>query len=91
MTTEQLREEVQELQAQCDALRSLWKQLVCDTFVPSPSQFDTWLNNCSLDEVAYAIRKTGRKHDQLVQMSSDHMLRYCSKVMNNRNSERGQL
>lgn len=79
MTTLDLRER----NKQCDALRDLWTHLI-PFGAPTFSQFDLWLNHCSFDEVVYAIRRTARKRVHTM-MTLDHMIRYTSKVMNNRN------
>ena len=79
MTTTDLHER----NRQCDALRELWTHLIPNE-VPTFNQFDLWLDHCPLSEVVYAVRRTARKREHTI-MSLDHMIRYTSKVMNNRN------
>jgi hypothetical protein len=85
---EQLTQEVTERRAEVTALSHLWEVVLGEC--PSQQQFFVWLDLHTFDRLVRAIRETGRKQSKRqVKMDSDHLVRFCSSVANQRKTEEG--
>ena len=85
-TPESLMQSLQNRTKEHEALRLLWTSLLPKYSVPSPSQFNIWLNRYPFDFVVKGIEKTGDKYQKLLsqenrEMDQDFMIRYASGVM----------
>jgi hypothetical protein len=82
MTPQQLKQQVEQRNAEVDALTVLWQSMVTG-FCPTSQQFSVWLQLHTFERVTHAVTKTGRKFLRLDgQMDADHLVRFCSSVAN---------
>lgn len=85
-TPESLLQSLQNRTKEHEALRLLWTSVLPKYSVPSPSQFNIWLNRYPFDFVVKGIEKTGDKYQKVLsqenrEMDQDFMIRYASGVM----------
>jgi hypothetical protein len=79
MTPQQLLEQME----QHRALIAQWNYLLPGRSI-DPFQFSVWLRLHPFARIVAAIEKTGRKSAKLAGvMSTDHLIRFCSKAANN--------
>jgi hypothetical protein len=73
-----------------ELVQKTWQGLL-PQYMPAPQQFDLWLSRHDYTTVLHAITQTAKKAMRLNgTMTADHMVRFCSKVMNTK-AEREQL
>jgi hypothetical protein len=81
---QQLTQDVAESRAAIIALTQLWEISISGT-CPDAAQFSVWLGLHQFHHVAAAIRETGMKQSKrAVKMDADHLVRFCSRVANDR-------
>lgn len=81
---DQLEQIVSEKKVTCASLTGMWSSMI-PAFCPTQDQFSLWLYSHELKTVLYAIRETAKKQKRSKEpMTPDHLIRYCSKVMNNK-------
>jgi len=73
-----------------ELVQKTWQSLL-PQYLPAPQQFDLWLSRHDYTTVLHAITQTAKKAIRLNgTMTADHMVRFCSKVMNTK-ADREQL
>jgi hypothetical protein len=83
-TIDQLKQEVAESRAAIIALTQLWEISISGP-CPDATQFSVWLGLHQFHNIAASIRETGRKQSKRsVKMDGDHLVRFCSRVANDR-------
>jgi hypothetical protein len=88
---QQLTQEVAEVRAAIIALVQLWEISVSGP-CPDEAQFYVWLGLHQFGHIAAAIRETGVKQSKrAVKMDADHLVRFCSRVANDRKRLARQL
>jgi hypothetical protein len=81
---QQLTQDVAESRASIVALMQLWEISVSGP-CPDAAQFSVWLGLHQFHHIAAAIRETGVKQSKrAVKMDADHLVRFCSRVANDR-------
>lgn len=74
------------------ALTMLWMNLLPAAPLPSPAQFDVWLDLHNVEDVVGAIKATANKYNQLKgKMDQDYTVRYCSACANSRKTSRNEV
>jgi hypothetical protein len=65
-----------------EIVQKTWNGLI-PHFTPAPRQFEVWLDRHDYTTVLHAITQTAKKAMKLDgTMTAEHMVRFCSKVMN---------
>jgi hypothetical protein len=80
MNAETLKANMERSQKDCAVIADLWRSLV-PTFCPDERQFKLWLSRHSFDTVVHGVQETSAKLLRMGTMTPEHMLRFASRCM----------